>query len=293
MMDNTEIKYSVPLRSMWERFHDWTIRMHSQDADKFYSFAYQYALTRPTLIEQQGVILQLDFWHKDYKGDFLHVWFEQKELYDFLQNDVALKELESIKQYLAANGDHLTEKDIYNPSIAYNYVRHDIALHVPYLEEGYAFSFCLMPDNTITIFFADDDGVGQIHESEFNIVKIRKDENSKAVERNFRFAVNLLAYMECFPECVRDGVPTTNNETVYQSKGRNVRLGISEKIIENEQKGTKRPHMRKGYFKCLSSDFYKNKRGQIIFVRETMVKGKSKTVDISDDERKLEKFRNS
>ncbi len=292
-MGNIGIRYSVPLRSMWERFHDWSVRMHSHDGEKFYNFAYQYALTRPTQVEQQAVALQLNFWHKDYKGEFLHVWFEQKELYDFLQNDVALKELESIKQYLNVNGDHLTEKDLYDPSISYNYVRHDIALHVPYLEEGYAFSFCLMPDNTIAIFFADDDGVGQIHESEYNIAKSRKDEDGKAVERNFRFAVNLLAYMECFPECVREGVPTTNNETVYQSKGRNIRLGTSEKVLEDGQKGTKRPHMRKGYFKCLSSDFYKNKRGQIIFVRETMVKGKSKTVDMSEDENKIEDFKHN
>ena len=62
--------------------------------------------------------------------------------------------------------------------------------------------------------------------------------------------------------------------------------------MEDVHKGAKRPHMRRGYFKCLSSDFYKNKRGQIIFIRETMVKGKSKTVDMSDDERKLEEFKN-
>lgn len=196
-MVKTEINYSVPLRNMWERFHDWTIRMHSQDVNKFYNLAYQYALSRPTPIEQQGVILQLHFWHNDYKGEFLHVWFERKELYDFLQNDVALKELESIKQYLTDNGNHLTEKDIYDPSITYNYVRYNIALHVPYLEEGYAFSFCLMSDNTIAIFFADDNGVGQIHESEYNISKSRKDEEGKAVERNFRFPP-LRGWILCF-----------------------------------------------------------------------------------------------
>lgn len=290
-MNNIEIKYSVPLRSMWEMFHDWTVRMHSQDAGKFYDTAYQYALSRPIQVEQQAAAMQLNFWYKDYEGKFLHVWFEQKELYDFLQNEVALKELESIKQYLYVNGDHLTEKDRYDPSISYNYVRYDIALHVPYLEEGYAFSFCLMPDNTVAIFFADDDGVGQIHETEYHIAKTRKDEEATAVERNFRFAVNLLAYMECFPECIREGVPTSNNETAYQTKGRNVRLGTSEKVLEDGQTGTKRPHMRKGYFKCLSSDFYKNKRGQIIFVRETMVKGKSKTVDMSDDKGKMDEFK--
>ena len=278
---------------MWEMFRKWSIQMHSQDASKFYDLSYQFALTRTVPKEQQSVKLQLDLWHKDYKGEFLHVWFEQKELYDFLQNDVALKDLVSIKHYLADNGDHLNEKDLDDPSIEFSFIQHDIALHVPCLEEGYAFSFCLLPDNTITLFFVDDEGAGQINESEYNIAKSRKDEDSKVVERNFRFAVNLLAYMECFPECVREGVPTTNNETEYQTKGRNIRLGISEKVMEDGQKGAKRPHMRKGYFKCLSSDFYKNKRGQIIFVRETMVKGKSKTVDMSDDEKKVDAFKHT
>lgn len=290
-MNNTGITYSVPLRSMWERFHDWSKKTHNQDGDAFYSALYKYATTTSAKEYRQGNTLELNFWYKDYKGEFLHVWFDQKELYDFLQNDVALKELESIKQYLYVNGDHLTEKDLYDPSISYNYVRYDIALHVPFLEGGYAFSFCLMPDNTIAVFFVDDLDSGRIHENGYNIAKSRTDKESVIVERNFRFAVNLLAYMECFPECVREGVPTTNNETAYQTKGRNVRLGISEKVMEDGQKGAKRPHMRKGYFKCLSSDFYKNKRGQIIFVRETMVNGKSKTVDMSDDEKKLEMFK--
>lgn len=291
MVESTSIKYSIPLRSIWERFHNWSKKTHNQDGDAFYSALYKYATTTSAKEYRQGNTLELNFWYKDYKGEFLHVWFDQKELYDFLQNDVALKELESIKQYLYVNGDHLTEKDLYDPSISYNYVRYDIALHVPFLEGGYAFSFCLMPDNTIAVFFVDDLDSGRIHENGYNIAKSRTDKESVIVERNFRFAVNLLAYMECFPECVREGVPTTNNETAYQTKGRNVRLGISEKVMEDGQKGAKRPHMRKGYFKCLSSDFYKNKRGQIIFVRETMVNGKSKTVDMSDDEKKLEMFK--
>ena len=39
------------------------------------------------------------------------------------------------------------------------------------------------------------------------------------------------------------------------------------------------------------SDFYKNKRGQIIFVRGSMVNSKSKTVDMSDDEKKIDEFK--
>lgn len=291
-MADKGIVYGTPLRTMWNMFRNWSVRMHSNDANAFYSTAYQYAMTRPTVEMQQAAALQLNFWHKDYQGGFLHVWFEDMELYDFLRNDVALKELSGIKQYLSENGDALKERDIYDPSVEYDYVRYDIALHVPNLDDGFAFSLCLMPDNTIAVFFVDDDGTGQIHEREYNIAKSQKGEASVAVERNFRFAVNLIAYMECFPECVREGVPAVNNETEYQNKGKNVRLGTSEKILDSEHNGAKRPHMRKGYFKCLSSEFYTHKRGQIIFVRETMVKSKSKTVNMSDNEQKIDEFRN-
>lgn len=47
--------------------------------------------------------------------------------------------------------------------------------------------------------------------------------------------------------------------------------------------GIVNPHFRRGYFKRLESDFYKNKKGQIIFVSQTMVKGTSKTVYTADN----------
>ena len=48
------------------------------------------------------------------------------------------------------------------------------------------------------------------------------------------------------------------------------------------------PHFRKGYFKFLKSDFYTHKKGQIVFVCETMVNGKAKTVYTSDKLSKME-----
>ena len=52
-----------------------------------------------------------------------------------------------------------------------------------------------------------------------------------------------------------------------------------------------RPHFRKGYFKLLSSPFYTNKRGQIIWVSETTVNTKSKTVEMSNDKDKVDNFK--
>lgn len=48
---------------------------------------------------------------------------------------------------------------------------------------------------------------------------------------------------------------------------------------EKAEAGVVIPHFRRGYFKRLSSDFYKNKKGQIIFVHETIVNGVAKTLE--------------
>lgn len=50
-------------------------------------------------------------------------------------------------------------------------------------------------------------------------------------------------------------------------------------INEKSEPGTVIPHFRRGYFKRLNSDFYKNKKGQIIFVHETVVNAQAKTLE--------------
>ena len=59
-------------------------------------------------------------------------------------------------------------------------------------------------------------------------------------------------------------------------------LNTSEKIVEAGERsegGLVIPHFRRGYFKRLRSDFYKNKKGQIVFVHETIVNGVAKTLE--------------
>ena len=73
-----------------------------------------------------------------------------------------------------------------------------------------------------------------------------------------KLAINLLSYIYCFPDCLVDGAPhdvkTENNHY----------LNTSEKVVDVTEKaaaGVVIPHFRRGYFKRLSSDFYKNKKG--------------------------------
>ncbi len=58
---------------------------------------------------------------------------------------------------------------------------------------------------------------------------------------------------------------------------------------ENTER-SKIPHFRKGHFKMLRSDYYTHKKGQIIYITETMVKGKAKTVSTSTQ---IEEFDNN
>ena len=78
-----------------------------------------------------------------------------------------------------------------------------------------------------------------------------------------------------FPDCVKEGTP----EEIKNEYCRKV--FISEKVLEAQSNENKiiRPHFRRGYFKRLSSDFYKNKKGQIVFVHETIVNGVAKTLE--------------
>ena len=95
--------------------------------------------------------------------------------------------------------------------------------------------------------------------------------------------------MKAFPECVTEGVPKTEFEECGYI------LEVSEKVLENTNIDSNKmisPHFRKGYWKLLKSDFYTHKKGQLVFVSETMVNGIAKTVEKSSDKEKLNSFCN-
>lgn len=285
----TKVPYSIPLRRMWKMYKTWCKVKKSSDMKSFYRDARLFADSQPNPMVRQSEYLTLNFWRKDYKKEILHVWFEQKELRDFLRDDLPIKDMEGIKQYLKEEGEEQRTAD---PELGKDleWVRYDLALHIPYETDGYVFAFVILHDGTFALLYCSESGVGQLHESEYNVVKEKSDEYSVNLIKDFTLAVNLLAYMRCFPECVREGVPDTNNSNTYRYKDRSVQLGTSDKITETV-KGAMRPHFRKGHFKRLSSSFYTHKRGQIIWVSETMVNARSKTVEMSENENKVEDFK--
>lgn len=96
----------------------------------------------------------------------------------------------------------------------------------------------------------------------------------------FNTVINFFFYINAFPECVVDGVPSgvkrDNNAKT---------LSTSEKVVSHTtvEHGFVRPHFRSGYFRHYNSDFYVNCKGQVRFITSTIVKGKAKTVLSKED----------
>ena len=278
---------------MWDRYKKWAASEKDKSAVHFCMYANMYFNNLPNITLQQAGSVLLSLWWKDYKKEILHVWLQQKELFSFLGEELELKDFDGIKLYLNDNKiwkrSEPTEEKC--PTI-------DIAIHFPLKanqttnKEGYVYSLILMPDNSIMLYYADDDGTGQINEREYKIANNGNDDASISAARNFKFAMNMLAYMSCFPECVRNGVPKSYKTNVYKPKGKNIILKTADKIkVSIGSKGAIRPHYRKQYFKYLASPFYKNKRGQFVLVSGTVVNAKAKTVEMSDNQDKVMCFK--
>ena len=78
-------------------------------------------------------------------------------------------------------------------------------------------------------------------------------------------------------EFINDSIKLKNKRVVIiHGIGSGIlRKEIADYIHENRDVS---PHLRRGHFRMLSSDYFKNKQGQIVFVKSSFVKGNAKTV---------------
>jgi len=97
------------------------------------------------------------------------------------------------------------------------------------------------------------------------------------VTNGYKLILNLLFYMSAFPENVLDTPPDEVCDKLNKNNSKTISLSkeIADYIHENRDVS---PHLRRGHFRMLSSDYFKNKQGQIVFVKSSFVKGNAKTV---------------
>lgn len=291
-----KIWYSKPLSEMWAQYNKFNHQTKGTVKEFYYEknrqiFSNPYI--SPGDIQSHASIL--DLWRLDAHKKFMHLYFKTKELRNFLA-DMRLADLDGIIEFLFESG----ETFLFSPSMdgvtSFGTVKkekiqcYSFGIHVPYEKEskGYAFQLLYNERKELTLIWAVGQNEGWCSADNYKYNLQNKGEHSEFLAKIFRLAINTIAYMKVFPECVKEGVPKTEqSECAYT-------LEVSEKVIElvatSESNRMLSPHFRKGYIKRLTSDFYTHKKGQLIFVSETMVNGVAKTVEKSKDEKKLNDF---
>jgi len=284
-----KVYYGKPLKYFWKHFYG-TQKNYTPELtnDQIFTLLRNNIIAAPigafeTPESRSLIISGLELWKDDYKGNLIHIFFLDKHLRDFLEK-TPLSDLAGIKKYLYENGQskevfHTYSKET-SESVVYRF-----ALHLPNDADGYAFSLSLESDGSVELYFSRGENGGRMSDKFYLDVNKKSDEVSLTHSKMFRLAINTISYMKCFPDCVTDGVPKDllfeRNENKPTS---NLTFQVSEKVRENGNLPlSKIPHFRKGHFRVLQSDYFANKKGGVIFVSETMVKGKAKTVSMSQE----------
>jgi hypothetical protein len=225
-----------------------------------------------------------EMWFKDFQKELTHLFLVDRHL-KYTLRDMNLTDLKGIKDILRSKG---VEKNAFiaKVDLETKVVTFDFSLHIPFEKFGYIFSLVLHEDSEMVLQFDDGDKTGAIPEEHYRILKNSDDKTELYLASLFRLATNLVAYVECFPEQVKDGVPH-NVPSLSHDKSFHVETVDKLNFQVNKSNKINAPHIRKAHFRRLTSDYFKNKKGKIILVQETMVNGKAKSVYTAKDLTKM------
>ena len=232
---------------------------------------------------KQAELLGTELWYSDFIGETTHLFFVDRELRDFLSS-TKLSDLQGVKEYLKVRGKE-TQVVITSTKEREQILMFSFSIHLPFEEDAYAFQLGIDSANQLTLLFCRGDRLSTIPERLYPELEKSSEEINAVNAEIFRLAINILAYLNCFPECIKDGVPPheVNN---YEARPSKI-IGTSTRVIEaitSEEIGHQTiPHFRKGHFRLLKSEYFKNKQGQLVFVHQTMVNGIAKTVYTSEN----------
>lgn len=286
-----KIWYSKTLTYFWNKYHQNYAKYELDPASLYIKIKKDINARYPKKLmptENTREILGTELWYLDYKQEVTHLFFIDKHLKTFL-GETKLSDLQGMKQFLNISGEE-HQVVIMKNNIKENIIFYNFAIHVPYEKDGFAYSLGLDQNRKLTLLFCKGETLSVIPEDYYQTLIKSSDKTELFNAFAFRIAINTIAYMNCFPDCVLDGVPPNMHDEYYSKEIKTISLSekISETSIQKANGKIVAPHFRKGYFKLLKSDFYIHKRGQIVFVSETMVKGKAKTVYTSDKLYKIE-----
>ena len=287
-----KIKYSQPLSVIWEAYNK--SNKNGKLSPKEFIWEWMTPQIKnpflPDGTQVQTNILISEMFYADTQKEFLHLYFVDKSLRDFLK-DLPIKDFDGLMLYILEKGIDIEGGCVTTLGQTLKTGKKEKSLefgiHIPFenKDKGYAFNFIFQPKDKKLIFvWLVGTNSGYISFDQYKNLVNDNSENAKVVVEFFQLAVNTIIYMDTFPNCVINGAPQNLKEE-YSKK-----IEIAEKVIDLIKSDTTRtvsPHSRRAYFKRLTSDFYTHKKGQTILVKETMVNGKAKTVYTANDLEKM------
>lgn len=255
-----ETSKEIPCKSLQQRTNDYVSLLRKQliDSSKF---------------EPKSNVLANIFLLAGFCGDLNkevpHVFLSDNYLLDFFKT-VDFSDFNLIKSFAKEFSDisntsyfvlHSKEKSVFLcSSLGVPGLTKDDNLYLTAWDDKDNFSFFPLVNNKKTMEF------------------IKNNELSK-------IALNFLAYCKTFPECLIDGVPIVSKDEkkrITNSKILNTTPQIIENIEDMKSGKVVIPHFRKGHFRLLNNNRFVNKKGQVVFVKATMVNGQAKVLNNSN-----------
>lgn len=214
----------------------------------------EYYFLKKTLFRMFGHIKRKDFKNFFIENDVLHiienVTFKMDEHFESMFDKVYNLDKSERNDF---TGFIYTKND---PSaLAFNILRtkNDMGLGVSW-------------DNGADIY-------GSVIFSDINTFSSSNNESGNI--RALNIIVNLVYYLNAYPGCVMEQPP---DEVIDKlNKNNSHQITISDELKPYLSKEML-PHLRRGHFRYLGSDYFKKKRGQTVFIHPVFVGGEAKTV---------------
>lgn len=187
-------------------------------------------------------------------------YFDSAELKDFLLQTECIKDIDAIKDFVLKYGVSVGEGESGNKYMS-------LHLRIPGEKDAYTYMIAVGDDYDFGVVVAEN------HERLYATYIIR--DLNETPPNDLKLLLNLIYYVLAFPDALVDGKPRQAEPDPEHATARKYTLHTDKRVVEREEgkKQHRVTHFRRGHFRRLSSDYYKNKQGQVIFIHASLVKG--------------------
>ena len=233
-----------------------------------------YMLTMAALSKDSVAMASAEILFLYEENHLVHYFLETADLEDFLKN-TKVNDIMAIRQMVLLDNSANNRFFRFESNGGIDGARSlGGVIHSPTQHDAVAF-VCIRNEKDTSFSISAETGDDVVYSGNLLLDDALKSVNSKADDKNqlLPLVVNMLLYIQAFPESVIDKAPEGQATEYYRNKCHTIRT--SSTILEH---GGKTPHFRRGHFRLLSSERFINKRGQIVFVHSSFVGGKAKTI---------------